>query len=53
VQVFESDELPEAWSALDEFEGGEYRRVAIDVFSEESDDTPVFRAHIYALATAA
>ena len=50
VQVFESDELPNAWPDLDAFEGIEYRRVVIDVFSDESEEHPLFQAHIYALA---
>jgi gamma-glutamylcyclotransferase (GGCT)/AIG2-like uncharacterized protein YtfP len=53
VQVFESDELPSAWAALDEFEGSEYRRVMVDVFSEDSDRAPLFQANIYAIATGA
>jgi gamma-glutamylcyclotransferase (GGCT)/AIG2-like uncharacterized protein YtfP len=51
VQIFESAELPNAWKALDEFEGIEYRRVLIEVFSEDSDDESMFVANIYALAT--
>ena len=53
VEIFESKELQNAWGALDEFEGIEYQRVLIDVFSEESDNRPLFQAHIYAIVSGA
>jgi gamma-glutamylcyclotransferase (GGCT)/AIG2-like uncharacterized protein YtfP len=37
VQVFESPELPDHWSRLDEFEGSGYRRVVTRVRTEEGD----------------
>ena len=50
VDVFESAALPNAWAELDTFEGSEYARVPIDVFSEDSDAASMFVANIYALA---
>ena len=50
VEIFESDDLPIAWPALDEFEGREYQRVLIDVFPEESEITPLFQAYVYSIA---
>jgi len=43
VNVFESDELPEHWSRLDEFEGDEYRRVIAQVQTPEG----MLEANIY------
>src|SRR5580765_816728 len=37
VQVFESESLTDAWRELDEFEGSEYQRVLIAVYSEDAD----------------
>jgi gamma-glutamylcyclotransferase (GGCT)/AIG2-like uncharacterized protein YtfP len=50
VQVFESESLDDAWRALDEFEGSEYRRVLIPVYSEDADARLLYSANIYALA---
>ena len=37
VYVFESSELPDHWSRLDEFEGAEYRRVVTQVRTDDGD----------------
>ena len=37
VQLFESLDLPDHWSRLDEFEGTEYRRVVTQVSTREGD----------------
>ena len=50
VQVLESPSLIHGWQALDEFEGSEYRRVVVPVYSEEPDADFLFDANIYALA---
>lgn len=50
VQVFESESLTDAWRELDEFEGSEYRRVLIPVYSEDADARLLYSANIYALA---
>jgi gamma-glutamylcyclotransferase (GGCT)/AIG2-like uncharacterized protein YtfP len=39
VQVFESTELPEQWSRLDEFEGAGYQRVVTTVRTPDGDVT--------------
>jgi gamma-glutamylcyclotransferase (GGCT)/AIG2-like uncharacterized protein YtfP len=46
VQVFESHELPSAWSRLDAFEGPGYRRVVTEVATEHG----ALAASIYVLA---
>src|SRR5215831_9217257 len=46
VDLFESSELPDHWSRLDEFEGPGYQRVATQVRTEEGELT----AYIYVLA---
>jgi gamma-glutamylcyclotransferase (GGCT)/AIG2-like uncharacterized protein YtfP len=46
VDVFESPELPRHWERLDAFEGAEYRRVAVDIETDQG----VLRASIYVLA---
>jgi gamma-glutamylcyclotransferase (GGCT)/AIG2-like uncharacterized protein YtfP len=46
VHLFESPDLPEHWSRLDEFEGAEYRRVVTQVRTAEGDVS----AWIYVLA---
>jgi gamma-glutamylcyclotransferase (GGCT)/AIG2-like uncharacterized protein YtfP len=46
VQVFESPALPDHWDRLDAFEGAGYRRVAVDVSTDEG----VLPASIYVLA---
>jgi gamma-glutamylcyclotransferase (GGCT)/AIG2-like uncharacterized protein YtfP len=46
VQVFESPDLPAAWSRLDAFEGPGYRRVVTDVATEHG----ALAASIYVLA---
>jgi gamma-glutamylcyclotransferase (GGCT)/AIG2-like uncharacterized protein YtfP len=48
VHLFESSDLPDHWSRLDEFEGAEYRRVVTQV-STSDGDVP---AWIYVLAAA-
>jgi hypothetical protein len=50
VQVFESAELRKAWPELDAFEGEEYRRTIVPVYSEALDTHVLFEANIYALA---
>jgi hypothetical protein len=50
VQVFESPSLGEAWPVLDAFEGAEYRRVIVPVYSEDRDRRVLYTANIYALA---
>ena len=50
VQVFESESLTDAWRELDEFEGSEYQRVLIAVYSEDADARLLYSANIYALA---
>jgi gamma-glutamylcyclotransferase (GGCT)/AIG2-like uncharacterized protein YtfP len=50
VQVFESDSLTEAWEELDAFEGSEYRRVEVPVYSEDPDGRRLYSANLYALA---
>jgi gamma-glutamylcyclotransferase (GGCT)/AIG2-like uncharacterized protein YtfP len=47
VHLFESADLPEHWSRLDEFEGTEYRRVVTQVRTAEGDVS----AWIYVIAT--
>jgi gamma-glutamylcyclotransferase (GGCT)/AIG2-like uncharacterized protein YtfP len=37
VHLFESSDLPEHWSRLDEFEGTEYQRVITQVCTPEGD----------------
>ena len=44
--VFTSIELADHWSRLDDFEGGEYRRVVADV---RLDDGELVPAHLYVL----
>lgn len=46
VQLFESADLPDHWSRLDDFEGAEYRRVVTQVRTAEGD----VPAWIYVLA---
>jgi gamma-glutamylcyclotransferase (GGCT)/AIG2-like uncharacterized protein YtfP len=46
VYLFQSEELPDHWSRLDEFEGSGYRRVVTQVRTGEGE-TP---AYIYVLA---
>ena len=46
VHLFESAELPEHWTRLDEFEGDAYRRVIAAVNTEEGERS----AWIYVLA---
>ena len=46
VQVFESADLPEHWSRLDDFEGPGYRRADVTVHTGEGD----LDAAIYVLA---
>jgi gamma-glutamylcyclotransferase (GGCT)/AIG2-like uncharacterized protein YtfP len=50
VQVFESSALRKAWPELDEFEGDEYLRTVVPVYSEALDTHLLFEANIYALA---
>ena len=50
VQVFESESLADAWQELDAFEGSEYRRVLIPVYSEDPDARLLYSANVYALA---
>ncbi|RSU54762.1 gamma-glutamylcyclotransferase [Sphingobium yanoikuyae] len=35
VQLFRSSDLPAHWARLDAFEGADYRRVAIDVITDQ------------------
>jgi gamma-glutamylcyclotransferase (GGCT)/AIG2-like uncharacterized protein YtfP len=37
VQIFESTDLPDHWSRLDDFEGTEYRRVVTNVSTPAGD----------------
>ena len=37
VHLFESPNLPDHWSRLDEFEGAEYRRVVAEVHTADGD----------------
>lgn len=46
VQVFESSDLPDHWTRLDEFEGESYERVATEINTSEG----VVRAWIYVVA---
>ena len=46
VNIFESDELPQHWFRLDEFEGPEYRRVLTQVLTPGG----TIEAHIYVIA---
>ena len=46
VQLFESPDLPEHWTRLDEFEGSGYRRTVTTVSTAEGD----LSASIYVLA---
>ncbi len=46
VQVLESAELPEHWARLDEFEGADYRREAVQVVTSKGEVS----AFIYAIA---
>lgn len=46
VQIFESPDLPQHWTRLDEFEGTGYRRVPTTVSTASGD----LRAWIYVLA---
>jgi gamma-glutamylcyclotransferase (GGCT)/AIG2-like uncharacterized protein YtfP len=46
VDIFESNELPEHWARLDEFEGNGYRRVVATVSTEAGER----KAWIYVLA---
>ncbi|HJU67553.1 MAG TPA: gamma-glutamylcyclotransferase [Gemmatimonadaceae bacterium] len=46
VHLFESPQLPDHWFRLDEFEGGEYRRVVTQVRTADGD----FPAWIYVIA---
>ncbi len=46
VQVFESSDLPDHWTRLDEFEGSGYRRTVTTVSTAEGD----LLASIYVLA---
>ena len=50
VQVLESESLVNGWRAIDEFEGDEYRRIVISVYSEEPNERVMFDANIYVLA---
>ena len=50
VQVFESESLDDAWQELDAFEGSEYRRVLIPLYSEDPDAQLLYSANLYALA---
>ena len=46
LELFESDDLPEHWARLDEFEGSGYQRVVTRVNTEEGERS----AWIYVLA---
>lgn len=46
VYLFESPDLPDHWSRLDEFEGTEYRRVVTQVGTADGDQS----AWIYVIA---
>ncbi|WP_109485066.1 gamma-glutamylcyclotransferase family protein [Occallatibacter savannae] len=46
VNIFESDELPQRWARLDEFEGSEYRRVTAQVLTADG----LIEAQIYVIA---
>jgi len=46
VNVFESADLPQHWSRLDEFEGPEYRRVVTEVETAGG----IVKANIYVVA---
>jgi len=46
VQVFESPELPQHWTRLDDFEGSDYRRVVTQVSTPDGE----VDAWIYVLA---
>jgi len=48
VFLFESQDLPDHWRRLDEFEGPGYRRVVTQVQTPDGD----VRAYIYVLASA-
>jgi gamma-glutamylcyclotransferase (GGCT)/AIG2-like uncharacterized protein YtfP len=50
VQVFESKSLADAWLELDAFEGIEYQRVLIPVYSDDAEARLLYLANIYALA---
>ena len=47
VYLFESSDLPDHWSRLDEFEGSEYRRVVTQVCTADGD----VPAWIYVIGT--
>jgi gamma-glutamylcyclotransferase (GGCT)/AIG2-like uncharacterized protein YtfP len=49
VQVFESPALSGAWPELDAFEGSEYQRVVLPIYSEDAEPRLVFHANLYAL----
>lgn len=49
VHVLESPALPDAWRDLDEFEGSEYERILIPVYSEDPEPRLLFVANLYAL----
>jgi hypothetical protein len=42
--------VADAWQELDAFEGSEYRRVLIPVYSEDTDAQLLYIANLYALA---
>ena len=46
VNIFESEDLPQHWSRLDEFECTEYRRVVAQVQTPDG----ILEAHIYVIA---
>ena len=46
IQLFESEDLPDHWARLDEFEGSGYLRTVMAVSTAEDD----LRAFIYVLA---
>jgi hypothetical protein len=46
VQLFESEDLPDHWTSLNEFEGSGYLRTVAGVSTAEDD----LRASIYVLA---
>jgi gamma-glutamylcyclotransferase (GGCT)/AIG2-like uncharacterized protein YtfP len=50
VHVLESPLLDDGWPELDAFEGDEYRRVLLAVYSDDVDARFLFMANVYALA---
>ena len=48
AQILESDDLPDDWARLDEFEGSEYRRILVPFFRDDGGGASWVVGQVYA-----